>query len=205
MKETFQDQLIRARRLQILEAAVAVISENGFQKTTIRQIAQQAGIADGTIYNYFKNKEGILMGIVEMFTEAEVRELHFEEGKEMGFEPFVDAYVRHRAAEVEQGLPALKVIFAETLFNETLSEKINNEIYGPSFEIAEKFFGEMMKEGKMVPGDPAITARLFASPLLGLLFLRMLGDQHVTEKWDEYVAAMVELILRAYGHGDQKD
>lgn len=46
---------------RILEAAIPVFAENGFQQSTISQIARAAGVADGTIYLYFKSKDDILI------------------------------------------------------------------------------------------------------------------------------------------------
>lgn len=46
---------------RILEAAVKVFAEQGFFQATIAQIAREAGVADGTIYLYFKNKDDILV------------------------------------------------------------------------------------------------------------------------------------------------
>ena len=46
---------------QILEAAVTVFARQGFHQSTVAQIAKQAGVADGTIYLYFKNKDDILV------------------------------------------------------------------------------------------------------------------------------------------------
>jgi TetR/AcrR family fatty acid metabolism transcriptional regulator len=46
---------------QILEAAVKVFARQGFHQSTISQIAKDAGVADGTIYLYFKNKDDILV------------------------------------------------------------------------------------------------------------------------------------------------
>jgi len=45
----------------ILEAAVKVFAEQGFSQSTISKIAREAGVADGTIYLYFKNKDDILV------------------------------------------------------------------------------------------------------------------------------------------------
>ena len=50
---------------QILEAAVKVFSEQGFYHSTVAQIAKAAGVADGTIYLYFKNKDDILYQFYE--------------------------------------------------------------------------------------------------------------------------------------------
>ncbi len=49
----------------ILEAAVKVFAENGFRQSTISQIARAAGVGDGTIYLYFKNKDDILVQFFE--------------------------------------------------------------------------------------------------------------------------------------------
>jgi len=46
---------------RILEAAVKVFARQGFYQSTIAQIAKEAGVADGTIYLYFKNKDDILV------------------------------------------------------------------------------------------------------------------------------------------------
>jgi TetR/AcrR family fatty acid metabolism transcriptional regulator len=46
---------------RILEAAVKVFARQGFHQSTVAQIAKEAGVADGTIYLYFKNKDDILV------------------------------------------------------------------------------------------------------------------------------------------------
>lgn len=59
---------------QIIDAAVIVIAENGYHQAQVAKIAKQAGVADGTIYLYFKNKEDILISMFEekmgVFTES---------------------------------------------------------------------------------------------------------------------------------------
>lgn len=48
---------------QIIEAAIIVIAENGYHHAQVSKIAKQAGVADGTIYLYFQNKEDILISV----------------------------------------------------------------------------------------------------------------------------------------------
>ena len=50
---------------QIVDAAVVIIAENGYHQAQVSKIAKQAGVADGTIYLYFKNKEDILISVFE--------------------------------------------------------------------------------------------------------------------------------------------
>ncbi|AIU78702.1 HTH-type transcriptional regulator mtrR [Bacillus velezensis M27] len=53
----------RPKYMQIIDAAVEVIAENGYHQSQVSKIAKQAGVADGTIYLYFKNKEDILISL----------------------------------------------------------------------------------------------------------------------------------------------
>ena len=53
------------KRDRILRAAIRVFAQNGFYATRVSEIAKAAGVADGTIYLYFKNKDDVLISIFE--------------------------------------------------------------------------------------------------------------------------------------------
>ena len=52
--------LVEQRRRQIVDAAVTLFIQNGFHKTTTRQIAQAAGISIGSLYEYIATKDDVL-------------------------------------------------------------------------------------------------------------------------------------------------
>ncbi len=53
------------KRTLIIDAAVEVFAEKGFHQARVTDIASLAGVADGTIYLYFRNKEDLLLSIFE--------------------------------------------------------------------------------------------------------------------------------------------
>jgi TetR/AcrR family fatty acid metabolism transcriptional regulator len=53
------------KRERILDAAVRVFAEEGFYNAKVSRIAQVAGVADGTIYLYFKSKDDLLISLFE--------------------------------------------------------------------------------------------------------------------------------------------
>ena len=53
------------KHTKIINAAIKVFAEHGFHNSKISQIAKEAGVADGTIYLYFKNKDDILISLFE--------------------------------------------------------------------------------------------------------------------------------------------
>ncbi|NNF84538.1 MAG: TetR/AcrR family transcriptional regulator [Deltaproteobacteria bacterium] len=54
-----------AKRERILRAAVKIFSQKGFFNSKVSEIARSAGVADGTIYLYFKNKDDLLISLFE--------------------------------------------------------------------------------------------------------------------------------------------
>jgi TetR/AcrR family fatty acid metabolism transcriptional regulator len=64
-----------AKRNAIIQSAIKVFSKNGFQNSTISEIAQKASVAEGTIYQYFKNKEDLFFSIPVEKTKEFCKEL----------------------------------------------------------------------------------------------------------------------------------
>ena len=54
-----------AKRERILRAAIKIFSQKGYFNSKISEIARLAGVADGTIYLYFKNKDDLLISLFE--------------------------------------------------------------------------------------------------------------------------------------------
>ena len=59
-----------ARRQQILQAATEVFGRSNFDEASITEIARRAGVAEGTIYQYFKNKQDLFFSIPRERTKA---------------------------------------------------------------------------------------------------------------------------------------
>lgn len=53
------------KRARILEGALRAFAKKGFYNTRVSEIASEAGVADGTIYLYFKNKDDLLISLFE--------------------------------------------------------------------------------------------------------------------------------------------
>lgn len=177
-----QDMIAAARRQQILDAAVEVIGEQGYQRATIRQIAKQAGVADGTIYNYFDNKDGLLLALVERLAAADRREADFARVQEEGITAFAGDYLLQRMGEIDAVFGLFRAVVPATLVDERLQRKLFDLVYRPAFETAERALDGLLG----VEDEAVYLARIMSAPLLGLLFLRLLGDQHVDEHWGAY-------------------
>jgi AcrR family transcriptional regulator len=65
---------IGEKREAILRAAIAVFAHNGYFNSKVADIAREAGVADGTVYLYFKSKEDILHSVFDRSVDAALAE-----------------------------------------------------------------------------------------------------------------------------------
>lgn len=65
MKKTEEELATCEKYQRILDAAVEVIAERGYFKSPVSEIAKRAGVADGTVYLYFKSKDDVLRTAID--------------------------------------------------------------------------------------------------------------------------------------------
>lgn len=111
MSSTEQQRL--EKRGRIIDAAVEVFAEKGFRAARISDIARSAGVADGTIYLYFKNKEDLLLVIFEEKMEQLLVELQASlEGLDDPLQR-IAAYTRHHFRSIELNPSLAQVLQVE--------------------------------------------------------------------------------------------
>lgn len=132
----------------IMEAAIKVIAENGFHGAQVSKVAKEAGVAEGTIYLYFKNKEDILISIFTEKMGQYVQHVKDETNKkdsvkeklytliEMHFKQFIN---NHHLAVVTQ--------LELRQSNYDLRLKINKNILKPHVDVIDEIITEGIKEG----------------------------------------------------------
>ncbi|MEJ2716734.1 MAG: TetR/AcrR family transcriptional regulator, partial [Deltaproteobacteria bacterium] len=69
MERTFKI-LPEEKRLFILQAAAKVFAQKGYYHATVAEICEQAGISNGALYKYFKNKEAVYRSIFEFMVDT---------------------------------------------------------------------------------------------------------------------------------------
>ncbi len=201
--DPIQEQLIAARRNQILDAATTIFAEKGFHRSTIRDVAKAAGIADGTIYIYFENKTALLFGILDRLNESDKRETYFEQSADMDIDSFFRLHLRQRLEKLgPKGLEVIQIVLSEILVNHDLRDMYYEKVIAPTFQLAEKYFYGWMEAGLIRQFDVPIMMRMITSMVLGLLVLRLLGDPTIESKWEQLPDVIADMVL--YGIQGEK-
>lgn len=87
---------------RILEAALRVFAAKGFHEAKVTEIARTAGVADGTIYLYFKNKDDLLISLFESRLEQINSGLRSELAETSSPRVQVECFVRYHLRLAEQ-------------------------------------------------------------------------------------------------------
>lgn len=161
-RETQREQ----RKEVLLEAAAQVFARKGYQRATIREIAEEAGVASGTIYLYFEDKRDLLLGIAEQLAALIPRELpaHATPDEERSF---IQHVMDEQLRVVEQHRPFFRAVAAEMWTDDALRAQYVNRVLAPIINTIELFLQIGMDTGKTRPHDPQIVARA----MVGTIFL----------------------------------
>ncbi len=153
-------QLETETSARILKAAQRLFARKGYDGTTTRDLAQAAGIAEGTIFRHFPNKKAIL---IEVATEGWIEILTdlLTELSEMGSYKAVAQVMRHRMLSLHENTDLMRVCFLEAQFHPELRDRIQSEVIAKMTDVAEAFFETAMEKGAYRPMNPRIVAQVF--------------------------------------------
>jgi AcrR family transcriptional regulator len=127
------------RPQEILEAAFAEFSRNGYATTTLEQIAERAGVTKGTIYVYFENKEHLFISMVHEFTKAAHDTVHgmFEthEGSTAELLRAQFSFIYQHIVEDKRRREVVRMLIAEAPRFPALADRYHEEILKPCLEM----------------------------------------------------------------------
>ena len=133
-----KEQRVHPRKTEITYAAVTCFIQQGYHQTGVRDIARQAGVSLGNLYNHFKGKEDILGFIAELDGEEVsgfVNILSDRSDPKATLERFIHDYAAH-AARAENALLGLEIL-AEALRKPMIAEKFGKNRQGLEQALAE--------------------------------------------------------------------
>lgn len=196
--------LAAERRAQILAAAAHVFARKGFERATMSEVAGEAGIAPGSIYNYFKNKGDLLVSIPHMFFQPAVQPLSADVDLPAAAEhlPPEDliGLLGHNMVEVFHHNRDLIRIFFSSLPSMSDAQRAKYYQQVPQFALTllEQYIRRQMEAGAFRADlDPAIVARTIPGMLMIFLLLQefLALDDVPHFDYDDVVATVVQVFL----------
>lgn len=200
MKDAIQEQLIAARRDLILDGATRVFASKGFHQATIKDIAREAGVADGTIYNYFANKVALLLGIFERMRASIQPEAEVLATADLDIRRFLEAYFRYPLLVFSHDNFALfRVILSEMMVNQELRDLYQHQILEPTLRGGEVILQQWAERQAIQPEHLHLTIRAISGMILGLMVERIMGDAVLQAEWETLPAYLATLFLDGIG------
>ena len=139
--------VITDKRVAILRAAIKVFARNGYFNSKVSDIASEAGIADGTVYLYFKSKEEVLHSVFDRLMEEMIsegkREIEDIKEADQRLRRIAQLHLEKLGADRELAVVAQVEFRGSTKFMEEFSATG----FGQYLEIIRQTFVEGQKQG----------------------------------------------------------
>ncbi|MDK2799014.1 MAG: hypothetical protein PWQ70_633 [Clostridiales bacterium] len=183
----------------IIEAAVKVFSQKSYHGSTTSEIAKEAGVAEGTIFRYFRTKKDILSKILIKVIESYAQTVVVDSLREFltnykdsnaNEKEVIKALLRERLKVIEANLPLVKILFTEIQFHPDLRKVWVEKVVRPSMDLAVAYIEKKKKEGKI---KAEVNAEVATRSFVGMVFFMVLSKLMLYEKLDLSLSESGEL------------
>ena len=179
-RSTRREQRAEQRRAQLLETALDLFSEKGVENTTIKDIANTIGVAQGLVYHYFASKDDLLLAVIERYGPfTPVRELI---GRMYG-RPASEALPE--MAHTMYGLAREREKLLRILVREALTHPETRQmllfVRGQMLAIVGGYLRSRIAAGELRPHDPDVTLQTMAISILSLIALDLPPDPYIDD------------------------
>ncbi len=198
---------MQRKRSVILSAASSVFLRQGFDGTSMDEVATVAGVSKPTVYKHFKDKEGLFSAIVAATTnevEGLVRNLASTLPESTRLEADLDEVgARFLSALTEPNLLRLRrLVIANAERFPEVSRTWYDQGFARALATLAKCFERLAERGVLRPGDPLLAANHFVGLLLWIPLNRAMfrGDELTMSNSDirEQASAATQAFLRGY-------
>ncbi len=190
------------RRTQILTAAARVFADKGFDRATVTEIARAAQLSEGSIYNYFRSKEELLIHIPQQLVQPVLLPL-FEQRPMprdlAGVEQMLVAVASAAVERLRAHARFLKVFFSALPYLSASARETYMTLL-PTYAagLLERFLREGMRQGLFRRNlNPVIAARALPGMLMMFLLIQeVLLERRLTPyDYDEIIPEAVLIFL----------
>ncbi len=102
-----------ARRNEIIDAAIQLFSEKDFHEVTVEGIAERVGLAKGTVYLYFENKDDLFFSVIQGRSEQLLDILRTAVSEEQNFTKSLHRFIYSHLSFFENNTSFFKIIHSE--------------------------------------------------------------------------------------------
>jgi AcrR family transcriptional regulator len=184
------------RREQILKTALRLFAERGFDATSTRQIAREAGIAEGLIFHYFPTKASLLAALLENRRSFRGELRAILEGAEDRPAPEVLAEVASGWLATLRRDAELVVLFVTAQTNPEVNEAMH-QVIGEGTSQVSGYLKARVEAGELREDLPLQTAvtMFFSSLMVFFLTHRHLSEPEWEKQGDAYAHELISVWL----------
>ncbi len=175
------------RRKQLIDTALKLFAEKGMERTSIKDIATEAGVAQGLLYHYFQSKDDLFYAIIGQYNPLpEISSILAGSEHRPAREVLTQMAERTYALIAERRGVAM-LILREVAVRSDLQQGIRM-LQAVAFNLFARYINARIAAGELRSHDPEVTARMLVGSIVALLLTHAPAETYLPE--------VVETLLR---------
>ncbi len=193
--EISRKDLHEGRRNQLIDAALSLFAEKGYENATIKDLAEACGVAAGLVYHYFESKEDLLLSVFERHGfAAEMERVLLPAFDRPASEVLLEVVHSYYDLLVERE-SFMRMIIRESMTNPQLEERWTT-MCNTGVQTLARYLAARVAAGELRAHDTEISARMLTHPVV---VLRLTGGS--VAQLSSIVDCLLEGINKKSGQG----
>jgi AcrR family transcriptional regulator len=187
------------RPQEIIEAAFAEFSRNGYATTTLDQIAERAGVTKGTIYVYFESKEHLFISMVREFTKPTMETMQdmfkTHDGSTADLLRAQFSFIYEHLVEDRRRREVVRMLIAEATRFPELADRYHAEILRPCLDMLRQAIQRGVDRGEIRNSAIVEQPQVVIGPIALVDVWMMLFDDRQPLDLKAYFNAHLDMVL----------
>ncbi|MNI29844.1 Fatty acid metabolism regulator protein [compost metagenome] len=196
-----EEDKMTEKQLKIVQAAIEIFSEKGYAASSTSEIAQKAGVAEGTIFRHYKTKKELLLSIVAPIMSKLIAPFVIKDFTKVleadypKMEDFLRVTIRDRMTFARNHFPVIKILLHEIPFQPDLQKHFKEFIGEQILQRMNKVIRHFQEQGQIIEAPTFPIVRFIATTVIGLILSRFLFLPEASWDEEQEIETTIDLIM----------
>ena len=187
---------------KILKSAIKLFSQKGFSATTTSEIAKDAGVAEGTVFRYYRTKKYLLIKVMGKLIEVMSEELIensagkiLKENQNKDDKEILKMLLMDRLEVFNKYWDIIQVVITEMQFHKDIRESFLKNVVFKVKDVLSEFIERGIAKGRFKNFDSMVVSRTLIGTFMAYIIQKKIMGENILSENGQEIDEIIELFL----------
>ena len=187
---------------KILKSAIKLFSQKGFSATTTSEIAKDAGVAEGTVFRYYRTKKHLLIKVMGKLIEVMSEELIensagkiLKENQNKEDKEILKILLMDRLEVFNKYWDIIQVVITEMQFHKDIRESFLKNVVFKVKDVLSEFIERGIAKGRFKNFDSMVVSRTLIGTFMAYIIQKKIMGENILSENGQEIDEIIELFL----------